>query len=175
MLLLLAPLQASLLQMLGQDPEPFSFQGGFDCFMGRDDECRRMGIVLSNSDDDGGGGGDGGSAEFAPPPPSDDEEWLTDSSDEEGDPAREDAVLDEDWDTSAWSAQEIETACETLIEEVEAAEEEKRGAQATRMLLRLLARHKEAREYMETALESLVLKGTRTPEKKLGRSRLGRG
>jgi hypothetical protein len=131
--------------------------------------AKRSGAQFGGGGDDvDGGGGDGGSAEFAPPPPSDDEEWLTDSSDEEGDPAHEDAVLDEDWDTSAWSAQEIETACETLIEEVEAAEEEKRGAQATRMLLRLLARHKEAREYMETALESLVLKGTRTPEKKLG-------
>jgi hypothetical protein len=75
-------------------------------------------------------------------------------------------VLDEDWDTSDWTPPEIEAACETLIAECEDQEDPKRTAQVKRMLIRLIKRHTEAVQFVETAMETLILKGLRTTEKK---------
>jgi hypothetical protein len=112
---------------------------------------------------------------------------IDSSDDEEGDAEHANKVLDEDWDTSSWTPPEIEAACETLInvssscshtgrrespltrlvlQECEDSDNLKRTVQAKRMLLRLLTRHKVAVEYVETSLETLVLKGMRTAGKK---------
>jgi hypothetical protein len=53
-----------------------------------------------------------------------------------------------------------------LLQECEDSDNLKRTEQAKRMLLRLLTRHKAAVEYVETSLETLVLKGMRTSGKK---------
>lgn len=55
----------------------------------------------------------------------------------------ENSMLDNDWDTSEWTMQEIESACSTLITECEAPRSEKRQQLSIRMLLRLLDRHQE--------------------------------
>lgn len=55
------------------------------------------------------------------------------------------AILDADFDTSTWSVHEIESACNTLLEECESTLVLRRRVLSTRMLLRLIDRHDEAR------------------------------
>lgn len=43
LLLMLSPLQGLLLRALGEEPEPFSFEGGWRCFRGADEACLRNG------------------------------------------------------------------------------------------------------------------------------------
>jgi hypothetical protein len=57
------------------------------------------------------------------------------------------AILDADYDTSSWTVHEIESACNTLLEECESTLVLRRRVLATRMLLRLIDRHDEARRY----------------------------
>ncbi|GMH76323.1 hypothetical protein TL16_g07037 [Triparma laevis f. inornata] len=70
----------------------------------------------------------------------------------------ENSMLDNDWDTSEWTMQEIESACSTLITECEAPRSEKRQQLSIRMLLRLLDRHQEAVAYVEKVSESILNK-----------------
>ena len=60
----------------------------------------------------------------------------------------ENNMLDNDWDTSEWSMQEIESACGTLITECEKNSNIKRQELSMRMLLWLLDRHQEAVNYL---------------------------
>jgi len=61
----------------------------------------------------------------------------------------ENNMLDNDWDTSEWSMQEIESACQTLVTECEKYSSKKRQELSIRMLIRLLDRHQEAVAYVE--------------------------
>mmetsp|Transcript_35593 Transcript_35593/g.45891 ORF Transcript_35593/g.45891 Transcript_35593/m.45891 type:complete len:241 (+) Transcript_35593:1046-1768(+) len=69
------------------------------------------------------------------------------------------AILDADYDTSTWSVHEIESACNTLMEECESTLVLCRRVLATRMLLRLIDRHDEARRFVEKAFETVVNRG----------------
>ena len=69
-------------------------------------------------------------------------------------------MLDNDWDTSEWSLQEIESACMTLLTECEKNASKKRQSLSIRMLLRLLDRHQEAVAYIEKVLCAHILLGT---------------
>jgi hypothetical protein len=93
-----------------------------------------------------------------------DEPWSDDSDVEEGDAAAADinAILDADYDTSTWSVHEIESACNTLLAECETTSVVRRRVLATRMLLRLMDRHHEARKYVEVAFETVVNRGVPT-------------
>ena len=93
-----------------------------------------------------------------------DEPWSDDSDIEEGDAAAADinAILDADYDTSTWSVHEIESACNTLLTECETTAVIRRRVLATRMLLRLMDRHHEARKYVEVAFETIVNRGVPT-------------
>ena len=61
LLLLLAPLQGSMLALLGEEPAPFSWRRGVGCFVGRE-PARRRSTVLASDDawDDAWGGAWGG-------------------------------------------------------------------------------------------------------------------
>lgn len=50
-------------------------------------------------------------------------------------------LLDQEWDTRAWTTPKIHAAIETLYEEIENANEEARRQLATTMLTRLLETH----------------------------------
>jgi hypothetical protein len=93
-----------------------------------------------------------------------DEPWSDDSDVDEGDAAVADinAILDADYDTSMWSVHEIESACNTLLVECETTSVVRRRVLATRMLLRLVDRHHEARKYVEVAFETVVNRGVPT-------------
>jgi hypothetical protein len=87
----------------------------------------------------------------------------TSSSPGVGDAANEEEedennMLDNDWDTSEWSMQEIESACQTLVRECELKSSKKRQGLSIRMLTRLLDRHQEAVGYIEKISESLLNK-----------------
>jgi hypothetical protein len=85
-----------------------------------------------------------------------DEESTTDTSD----PAADiNAILDADYDTSTWSVHEIESACNTLLAECESTFVLRRRVLSTRMLLRLVDRHPEARKFVEVAFETIVNRG----------------
>jgi drug/metabolite transporter (DMT)-like permease len=49
MLLILSPLQATLLRALGEEPKPFSLSAGFECFMGRDPDCLSVGAGVEKT------------------------------------------------------------------------------------------------------------------------------
>eukprot|EP00520_Triparma_pacifica_P017703 CAMPEP_0118632080 /NCGR_PEP_ID=MMETSP0785-20121206/248_1 /TAXON_ID=91992 /ORGANISM="Bolidomonas pacifica, Strain CCMP 1866" /LENGTH=1362 /DNA_ID=CAMNT_0006522815 /DNA_START=272 /DNA_END=4358 /DNA_ORIENTATION=- len=70
----------------------------------------------------------------------------------------ENNMLDNDWDTSEWTMQEIESACQTLVRECELKSSKKRQELSIRMLIRLLDRHQEAVAYIEKVSESLLNK-----------------
>ncbi len=70
----------------------------------------------------------------------------------------ENNMLDNDWDTSEWTMQEIESACSTLITECETKASKKRQELSIRMLIRLLDRHQEAVSYVNKVSESILNK-----------------
>jgi hypothetical protein len=72
------------------------------------------------------------------------------------------AILDADYDTSGWSVHEIESGCNTLLNECESTPVLRRRVLATRMLLRLIDRHPEARKFVEVAFETIVQRGIPT-------------
>lgn len=50
-------------------------------------------------------------------------------------------LMDQEWDTRAWNTTKIQTAVETLYEEIEHSEDDSRRELATTMLLRLMETH----------------------------------
>jgi hypothetical protein len=83
-----------------------------------------------------------------------------DDQSDTSDPAADiNAILDADYDTSVWSVHEIESACNTLLAECESTLVIRRRALSTRMLLRLVDRHQEARKFVEVAFETIVNRG----------------
>ncbi|KAE9024143.1 hypothetical protein PF005_g4495 [Phytophthora fragariae] len=74
-------------------------------------------------------------------------------------------LMDQEWDTRAWNATKIQTAVDTLYEEIEHCEEDSRRDLATKMLLRLMEKHEDAVDYVETSLPSLTNKAFRTLSK----------
>jgi len=72
------------------------------------------------------------------------------------------AILDADYDTSGWSVHEIESGCNTLLNECESTPVLRRRVLSTRMLLRLIDRHPEARKFVEVAFETIVQRGIPT-------------
>ena len=102
------------------------------------------------SDDDDGGDSDGGGSD--------------DSSAASAEDDDDNAILDIDWDTSAWSVNEIESSCATLISDCQntPSTKLKRRDLATKMLLRLMDRHSVATKYVESALETVVNRGLPT-------------
>ncbi|KAG7393864.1 hypothetical protein PHYPSEUDO_000041 [Phytophthora pseudosyringae] len=74
-------------------------------------------------------------------------------------------LMDQEWDTRAWNIAKIQSAVETLYEEIEHSDDDSRRELATTMLLRLMETHEDAVEYVETSLPSLTNKAFRTLSK----------
>jgi hypothetical protein len=55
-------------------------------------------------------------------------------------------LMDQEWDTRAWNTTKVQTAVDTLYEEIEHCEEDSRRELATTMLLRLLETHEGCKE-----------------------------
>lgn len=72
------------------------------------------------------------------------------------------SILDADYDTSTWAIHEIESACNTLLMECEFTQVLRRRLLSTRMILRLIDRHPEAKRFVEVAFETIVNRGIPT-------------
>jgi hypothetical protein len=68
---------------------------------------------------------------------------------------------DEDWDTSEWGKEDVESACMALLDEIETATVPKRHRMATMMLVKLVLKHDTAVDYLDGGMESLLDKGLR--------------
>ena len=68
---------------------------------------------------------------------------------------------DEDWDTSEWGKEDVESACMALLDEIETATSAKRHRMATMMLVKLVLKHNTAVDYLDGGMESLLEKGLR--------------
>ncbi|KAF4033440.1 hypothetical protein GN244_ATG14776 [Phytophthora infestans] len=74
-------------------------------------------------------------------------------------------LMDQEWDTRGWNATKIQAAVEALYEEIEHSDDDSRRELATSMLLRLMEKHEDAVDYVETSLPSLTNKAFRTLSK----------
>ena len=129
----------------------------------RQEKLKRMraaGILTTDPDEDKEEGDSDEASDDSSDSDSDEEPAAETPQKNAKDEAEEDenSMLDNDWDTSEWSMQEIESACSTLITECESPSSEKRQQLSIRMLLRLLDRHQEAVAYVEKVSESLLNK-----------------
>ena len=75
---------------------------------------------------------------------------------EGGDSDNDSDGYDSDWDTSAWSPDEIHSSLELLIDTAQSAHQKKKRRVAIAMMVRLLKKHKSARERMDVLLFGLV-------------------
>ena len=73
-----------------------------------------------------------------------------------GDSDNDSDGYDSDWDTSAWSPDEIHSSLELLIDTAQSAHQKKKRRVAIAMMVRLLKKHKSARERMDVLLFGLV-------------------
>ncbi|KAG1710862.1 hypothetical protein DVH05_013585 [Phytophthora capsici] len=71
-------------------------------------------------------------------------------------------LMDQEWDTRGWNKTKIQSAIDTLYEEIEHSDDDSRRKLATTMLLRLMETHEDAVDYVETSLPSLTNKAFRT-------------
>mgnify|MGYP003337121654 CR=1 FL=1 len=78
-----------------------------------------------------------------------------------GDGRNDELDSDEDWDTSEWGKEDVESACMALLDEIEKATEPKRHRMATMMLVKLVLKHDTAVDYLDGGMESLLDKGLR--------------
>ncbi|KAL3671504.1 hypothetical protein V7S43_003425 [Phytophthora oleae] len=83
-------------------------------------------------------------------------------------------LMDQEWDTRAWNTTKIQTAIETLYEEIEHSDDDSRRELATTMLLRLMETHEDAVDYVETSLPSLTNKAFRTLTKHTNNTKIFR-
>ncbi|POM70885.1 Hypothetical protein PHPALM_12620, partial [Phytophthora palmivora] len=96
-------------------------------------------------------------------------------------------LMDQEWDTRAWNTTKIQTAVDTLYEEIEHSEDDSRRELAKTMLLRLMETHEgrifeltfvftplDAVDYVETSLPSLTNKAFRTLSKHTNNTKIFR-
>ncbi|KAG2790828.1 hypothetical protein PC129_g2551 [Phytophthora cactorum] len=83
-------------------------------------------------------------------------------------------LMDQEWDTRGWNSTKIQSAVETLYEEIEHSGDDSRRELATSMLLRLMETHEDAVDYVETSLPSLTNKAFRTLSKSTDNTKIFR-
>ena len=79
-------------------------------------------------------------------------------------------AIDLEWDTTTWSTEEIEAACDALVMAFEQKPTTDRKKQALRMLTKLLERHTSAVKYLKADVENIMNK---TINRRLIRGRSG--